>query len=32
MDTFLIVLGVAALSLLSIYLFVIEPRRKIHDV
>jgi hypothetical protein len=31
MDTFLIVLGVTALSLASVYLFVIEPRSKIHD-
>ncbi len=31
MDTFLIVLGVTALSLASVYLFAIEPRSKIHD-
>jgi hypothetical protein len=32
MTTFLIVLGVSALVVLSVYLFVIEPRSKIHDL
>jgi hypothetical protein len=32
MTTVLIVLGVTALVVLSVYLFVIEPRGKIHDL
>ena len=32
METLFIVLGLTALFLVSVYLFVIEPRSKIHDL
>jgi hypothetical protein len=32
METFFIVLGVIALSGVCVFLFVIEPRRKIYDL
>ena len=32
MTSFMIVIGVAALVAVSVYLFVIEPRSKIHDL
>jgi hypothetical protein len=31
MDTFLIVLAIAAMAGICVFLFVIEPRRKIYD-
>ena len=32
MTSFMIVIGVGALIALSVYLFVIEPRSKFHDL